>query len=178
MGVSVTKAFPSPKSKGDEDFWLEALLPISLAIVTVVLRGTGGGGFPVNCLMGLTGVSSTKTWDCVLSRLRSFLVPFGFSFTAGARGSGGSSGNALDFDRLKPLLMLTSLVNTRFFPFVVAFASASRDMDSERDRASVEAESESRGWWRERERDMEVDVEAVLLRDGSLERDDAAGRVF
>jgi len=51
-------------------------------------------------------------------------------------------------------------------------------MDSERDRASVEAGSESRGWWRERERDIEVDVEAVLLRDGSLERDDAAGRVF
>ena len=102
-------------------------------------------------------------------------MTFGFSFTTGAGGSGGRSGNALDFDRLKPLLMLTSLVNTRFFPFVVAFASASRDMDSERDRASVEAESESR---RERERDIEVEVEAVLPRDGSLERDDVAGRVF
>ena len=59
-GVSVAKAFPSPKSNGDEDFWLEALLPISPALVTV-LRGTNGGGLPVNCLMGLTGVSSTKT---------------------------------------------------------------------------------------------------------------------
>jgi hypothetical protein len=129
--------------------------------------------------MGLTGVSSTKTRDCVLSRPRSFCVSFGFSFTTGAGGSGGRSGNALDFDRLKPLLMLTSLVNTRFLPLVAAFASASRDMDSERDRASVEAESESRWGWRERERDIEeVDVEVVLLRDGSLERDNMAGSVF
>ena len=50
-------------------------------------------------------------------------------------------------------------------------------MDSERDRESVEAKSESR-WWCERERDIEVDAEVVLLRDGSLERDSAAGRVF
>jgi len=48
-------------------------------------------------------------------------------------------------------------------------------MDSERGRASVGPESESR---RERERDIEVDVEAILPRDGSLERDDVAGRVF
>lgn len=130
----------------------------------------------MNCFMGLTGVSSTKTWDCVLSSPRSFLVGFGFSLTIGAGGSGGRSGNALDFDRLKPLLMLTSLANTRFLPFVVAFASASRDMESERDRASVEEGWESRLGWRERER--EVDVEVVLLRDGSRERDDTTGKVF
>ena len=61
MGVSVTKVFPLSKSKGDEDFWLEALLPTLSVLVTVVLGGTGRGGFPVNCLIGFTGVSSTKT---------------------------------------------------------------------------------------------------------------------
>ena len=103
-------------------------------------------------------------------------MSFGFSLTTGAGGSGGRSGNALDFDRLKPLLMLISLVNTRFLPFVMAFASASRDTDSERDRASPEAES--RCGWSERERGTGVDVEVDLLRDGSRERDDMAGRVF
>jgi hypothetical protein len=95
-------------------------------------------------------------------------MSFGFSLTTGAGGSGGRSGNALDFDRLKPLLILTSLVNTRFLAFVVAFASASRDMESERDRASVEAEWESRWGRREWEREMMVDVEVVLLTVGSV----------
>lgn len=167
----------SANSKGDGGFRLEGLLPFPFPLVTVVLQG-GGGRVPVNCFMGLTGVSSTKIWDCVLSSPRSSVLGFGLSLTAGAGGSGGGSGNKLDFDRLKPLLMLTSLVNTRFLPFITALASASRDTESERDRASVEAESGSKWGRAEREREMEVDAEAVLVKDGSRERDDVVGKVF
>jgi hypothetical protein len=166
----------SANSKGDGDFRLEGLLPFPFTFMMAVLQG-GGGRAPVNCFMGLTGVSSTKIWDCVLSSPRSSVLGFGLSLAAGAGGSGGGSDDKLDFDRLKPLLMLTSLVNTRFL-FVTALASASRDTESERDRASVEAESGSRRGWAEREREMEVDVEAVLVKEGSRERDDVAGKVF
>ena len=89
------------------------------------------------------------------------------------------SENAVDFDRLKPLLMLTSLVNTRFLPFATAFASASRDTESERDRASVETDVESRWGCREREREREVEVEVVVLvKDAFRELDGSVGKVF